>query len=103
MSTSDLNKIKLASELTARALINTKSFVDIFRGNEESRYEPSQFFYHCNTYENYMKNKDALHFGFSESGELECFFMLMPNSMNHFSLWDHFMSGLLKFPFFLWI
>ncbi len=93
------DKIELASELCADALINTKSFTEIFRGYETDRRANFKFFFNINLHTFWAKDADSLRYFYSENGELECFFILMPIKLTKFSLCEHISSGALKVPF----
>ena len=90
--------IEKASILAANSLLNTASFVEIFRGNESDRVELMQFVFQKNIHMVAAKEENALHYFFSDTGELECFFMLVPHSTS-FSWCEQLAWGIFEIPF----
>lgn len=93
-------KIEKACNMTARAMINTACFVEIFRGTQETRLGSLSFLFKKNYLMMQNKCPDAMHYTFGDNGELDCFFMLVPNDAAHFSLCEKINGGLLELPFY---
>lgn len=98
---SEAQDITLASKMTAQAMINTKSYVEIFRGDVNSRLSTMDLFFQKNIQLVAKKTPDCLHYNFSEDGNsLECFFMLVPSNGAQFTLYEKVvMGGILEFVY----
>eukprot|EP00600_Ochromonadales_sp_CCMP1393_P008964 CAMPEP_0174962572 /NCGR_PEP_ID=MMETSP0004_2-20121128/4854_1 /TAXON_ID=420556 /ORGANISM="Ochromonas sp., Strain CCMP1393" /LENGTH=209 /DNA_ID=CAMNT_0016211111 /DNA_START=119 /DNA_END=748 /DNA_ORIENTATION=+ len=75
-------------------MANTKTYVEIFRGDETSRAEPMEFLFKRNLYLVEQKCPSSLHYHFSDEDKvLECFFMLVPSFGAHFTLYEKVVTG----------
>ncbi len=88
-----------ASVLAANSLLNTASFVEVFRGHESERVEMLQFLFTKNIAMAAQRSEESLYYFYSDSGELECFFMLVPSDFSKFSFCEQMSWGLYEFPF----
>jgi len=89
----------VSSEVVTRSFVNTACFVEMFRGDEESRREPMEFVFRKNLLMMKERSSEYLHYHFSEDGsKLECFFMLVPNFASTFTIFEKvFKGGVLEF------
>ncbi len=92
-------KIERASDLVANSFLNTSSYTEIFRGNEADRLEKLKFMFNKNIHMIHARCEDTIHYYHSETGELECFFIMIPKDLAQFSLCEKIGAGLLEFPF----
>ena len=99
-NTSNDAQIEKACRMTAKAMINTACFVEIFRGTEESRLSSLSFLFKKNYLMMQNKCPEAMHYTFADNGDLDCFFMLVPNDVAHFSLCEMINGGLLELPLY---
>jgi len=84
----------VAAKLISRSMANTKTYVEIFRGDETSRAEPMEFLFKRNLYLVEQKCPSSLHYHFSDEDKvLECFFMLVPSFGAHFTLYEKVVTG----------
>ena len=88
-----------AGELVARSMINTPPFVEIFRGDEASRLPMSMFLFKKKIAMMQIKAPDTMNCFYSDNGQLECFFILVPKQLTNFSFCEQLAAGLYLFPF----
>ncbi len=87
------------SVLVSNSLLNTPAFTEIFRGEESVRVKMFEFLFTKNINMMAQRCKQSIYYFYSETGELECFFMLVPNEHAQFSFWEQMSWGLYEFPF----
>jgi GNAT superfamily N-acetyltransferase len=84
----------VAAQMITQSFMNTKSYLDIFRGTEESRKEPMEFVFRRNLLMIKEHSSDYMYYHFSADGStLECFFMLVPNNCATFTLFEKIFKG----------
>lgn len=93
-------KIDKACAMTASSMRNTASYVEIFRGTEETRLANLSFLFRKNYLMMRDKSPESMHYTFDEYGVLDCFFMLVPNDAAHFSFCEKVSGGLPEIPFY---
>ena len=93
------SSIKQASAMAAESFSNNPLYKDIFRGNVEDRIPMVDFLFLKNLAMLSSRGRDFLYYSYSESGDMECFFILVPNDKSNFSFWEKMSWGLYEFPF----
>ena len=91
-------KIKEASQVTAKAFINSVAYERIFEGDESWRLTELSNMFEINF--NIVNNKapESLQ-GFYQSGEIVCFYMLVSSGKSSTSLLEMLRFGLIWLPF----
>jgi hypothetical protein len=87
-----------AAKMITQSFMHTTSYVNVFRGDENSRREPMEFLFRRNLYMIRQRSPESIHCMASADGEVQCFFMLVPSFTAHFSLYEKvFLGGILEF------
>ena len=89
----------VAAEMITQAMINTKSYVEIFRDDAASRTPAMEFFFRRNLKMIKTKTPECIHYHYNEDKtSLDCFFMLVPSFGAHFTLYEKIiLGGILEF------
>lgn len=84
----------MASEMITQSMMNTTSYVEIFRGDENTRKEPMEFVFRKNLLMIKEHSSEFIHYHYSEDGsKLECFFMMVPNYCAQSSTYEKVFKG----------
>ena len=82
-----------ASVVISQSFMNTASYVEIFRGTEESRKEVMEFVFRRNLYMVRQKCPESIRCITDSEGNVVCFFMLVPSFAAHSSLFEKIVVG----------
>lgn len=92
------NEDCLAAVLITQSMMNTTSYIEIFRGTEDTRKEPMEFLFRRNLYMVKQKCPQSIHMFYDSNSVMECFFMLVPSFGAHHTLYEKvFVGGILEF------
>lgn len=94
-------EIAAAAELVARAMIDTKSYVEIFRGSTEYRVEALKYLFEKNLKMILSKTPESVYMYYSDENPqiMECSFSLVPSFAAKFTLWEKIFGGIIGFAF----
>lgn len=88
----------LAAELVTQAMMNTASYVELFRGTEETRREAMEFLFRKNIYLVKQKCPECINVFYDADNMMECFFMLVPSFGAYHTLYEKVVvGGILEF------
>jgi ribosomal protein S18 acetylase RimI-like enzyme len=87
-----------AARVITQAFMKNKCYTEIFRGDEESRREAMEFLFRRNLFMVRKRCPESIHCVEDENGNVQCFFMLVPSTAAHSSLYEKIIvGGILEF------